>query len=251
VEAEEYDRLFELEELHWRMRGVRQLVLRALLPRLARGDRTGPRPQVLDAGCGCGLGALSLQEHADVVALDAHPRALAYCRRRGLGKLLRANLQAPPFRDATFDAVVSVDVLYHREVTDDEAALRELGRVCRPGGVVVILMPAYERLRSSHDKAVHTARRYTKSRLLRLARAAELVPERVSYFNSAILPAAAVWRLLRARAGHARSDMTPPPRLLNGFLAGWLRVEAGLALRAGLPFGLSVFGVLRRPNGQK
>jgi SAM-dependent methyltransferase len=247
VEVGEYDRLFELEELHWRMRGVRGLVRDALRRALPR-DASGERPRLLDAGCGCGFGALSLGELADVVALDAHPQALAHCRRRGLRHLLRADVQAPPFRDASFDAVVSVDVLYHRHVADDAGALRELARICRPGGVVVVLLPAYERLRSSHDRAVHTARRYTKRRLLRLAEAAGLVPERLSYWNSAILPAAALWRLLRARGDDARSDLTPPPRLANGLLAAWLRVESGLALRVGLPFGLSVFGVLRKPG---
>jgi SAM-dependent methyltransferase len=242
VDASEYERMFALEREHWRYRGVRSLVRGAIAREL--GARRG---RVLDAGCGSGFGAVDLGAVADVVAVDLHPLALAYCRERGLRACARADVQRLPFEEGSFDAVVSVDVLYHRAVRDDAAALAELGRVVRPGGVVVLLLAAYEWLRGAHDAVVHTERRYTKGRVRRIAQAAGLAPEHLSYFIAAPLPLVAAARWLRPVHGRPRSDLTRPPAALNGVLAAWLALEAALARRVALPFGLSVFAVLRRP----
>jgi SAM-dependent methyltransferase len=245
VEPDEYDRLFELEEDHWRSRGLRRLVRGALLAALPpRGTR---RPRVLDAGCGCGFGALRLEEVAEVVAVDAHPRAVAHARRRGLRRLARAEIARLPFPDGCFEAVVCVDVLYHRAVDDDAAALAELARVCRRGGPLLLVVAAYEWMRSAHDAVVHTRRRYTRARLRSLAGSAGLEVERLSHLNSALLPLAALRRLVRGRRPAPRSDLGRPPAALNALLAAWLGVEAELARRVTLPFGLSIFAVLRRP----
>ena len=245
MEPIEYERLFALEERHWRARGIRQLVLRALAPTLDEAESEPLR--VLEAGCGCGYLALALGERMKVTGIDASAHALAYCRRRGLERLLRADVQALPFGDGHFDAVVSVDVLYHRAVADDAAALAELGRVCRPGGRVVLVLAAYEWMRSTHDAVVHTARRYTRRTVAALAETAGLVPERVGYFNTAVLPLAAARRLWR-RGAEPASDLRLTFKPVNELAAAWLGLEARLATRVRLPFGLSVFAALRRPG---
>ena len=245
MEPIEYERLYALEERHWRSRGIRRLVRRALAATLAEAGAA--RPRVLEAGCGCGALALALEDRMDVTGVDASPHALACCRRRGLPRLVRAGVEALPFADACFDAVVSIDVLYHRAVADDAAALAELGRVCRPGGQVVLVLAAYEWMRSAHDAVVHTARRYTRRGVLALAASAGLAPERVGYFNSAVLPLAALRRLWRGSDAEPASDLGLPPEPLNALAASWLALEAELAARVSLPFGLSVFAVLRRP----
>jgi SAM-dependent methyltransferase len=248
VEPSEYERLFAFEERHWRSRGIRRLVLRALAPMLAEAES---EPRVLEAGCGCGYLALALGERMHVTGVDASARALAYCRRRGLRRLVRADVQALPFADGGFDAVVSVDLLYHREVADDAAALAELGRVCRPGGRVVLLVAAYEWMRSPHDAVVHTARRYTRGAVVALAERAGLVPEHVGYFNTAVLPLAAARRLWRGRDAEPASDLGLPREPVNALAAAWLALEARAATRVRLPFGLSVFAALRRTGSAR
>lgn len=243
MEPSEYERTYAIEQHHWRSRGIRRLVRRSLAPLVAGAAR----PRVLEAGCGCGYLALELGARMDVTAVDASPHALAACRRRGLPRLARADIGALPFVDAAFDAVVSIDALYHRAVADDAAALAELGRVCRPGGRVVLLLAAYEWMRSAHDLAVHTARRYTRRSVRRLAAAAGLAPERTGYFNAAVLPLAAARRLWRGRGFAPASDLGLPPAPLNALASAWLALEAEAALRVALPFGLSVFALLRRP----
>jgi ubiquinone/menaquinone biosynthesis C-methylase UbiE len=245
VEASEYDRLYAFEERHWRSRAIRRLVHRALAGTLAEA-RPG-RPRVLEAGCGCGYLALSLGKRMDVLGLDASPAALHYCRRRGLRQLARADVQTLPFADGSFDAAVSIDVLYHRAVADDAAALAELGRVCRPGGRVILVLAAYEWMRSSHDEVVHTARRYTTRGVRALATAVGLLPEHVTHFNAAVLPLAVARRLWRGRAPAPASDLGLPPAPLNALAGAWLALEVAAAARVGLPFGLSVFATLRKP----
>jgi len=151
-----------------------------------------------------------------------------------------------PFRDGAFDLVVSADVLYHRAVTDDGGALAELRRVCRPGGVVLLNLPAHRWLTADHDRAIHAARRYARRDLRRLATGAGLDVVRLSYFNCLLFPLAAAVRLA-TRRGRARSDVRPLPRGIDAALARVLEAEGWLLLRMPLPWGLSLFAVLRRP----
>jgi SAM-dependent methyltransferase len=244
MELEEYDRIHELEEQHWRYRAIRRTLLSALRRHVRRGG--APLRRILDAGCGTGGTARALAALAPTVGVDLHPRALALARQRAAGPLVRADIARLPFASASFDAVVSVDVLYHRRVGDDAVTLAELARVCRPGGAVVLWLPAYNWMRSSHDAIVHTARRYTRARLRELAHGAGLRVERLSYVHAPVLLAAVLYRGLdHLRGGAPHSFLSEPPRLLNAALGSALALEGELALRAPLPFGLSLLAVLR------
>jgi SAM-dependent methyltransferase len=246
VELDEYDRLYALELEHWRFRALRRLLARALSLHPPRG--AGAPHRILDAGCGTGGNALALARLGAVTGVDLHPRAIALARQRGLPRLARASIEALPFPSASFDAVVSVDVLYHQAVADDAAALGELARVCRPGGVVVLWLPAYETLRSSHDAQVHTARRYTRAGVRALAARTGLAPERITGVGATLAPLAFVRARLEGGAAPAQSLVEQTPGLLNALLAGLLVAEGEIGLRSPLPFGLSLLAVLRRPD---
>jgi SAM-dependent methyltransferase len=182
-----------------------------------------------------------------VVGVDLSPLALALARTRGPLALVRATVGALPFAGGTFDAVVAADVLYHRAVPDDVAALVELGRVCRAGGVVVLNLPAHAWLRGPHDAQVHTARRYSRGAVRELARRAGLQVAHLAWFNCVLLPVAALRRGLAPAGAAARSDLAALPAVVNAPLAAWMRLEAAAAGAGLLPWGLSLFAVLRRP----
>ncbi|HZS01753.1 MAG TPA: class I SAM-dependent methyltransferase [Chloroflexota bacterium] len=99
--------------------------------RVTRGTR------LLDAGCGAGLATLLASlRGATVTALDASAGLLAVARARlPEADVREGDLEALPFADATFDAVVAVNSIFY--AADMGAALRELARVVRPGGRVV------------------------------------------------------------------------------------------------------------------
>ena len=243
MEIEEYDRIHALEERHWRYRAIRRTLLSALRGHAARSGI--PLRRILDAGCGTGGTVRALAALAPTVGVDLHPRALALAQRSRSGPLVRADVGRLPFASASFDAVVSVDVLYHQQVGDDAATLAEFARVCRRGGAVVLWLPAYDWMRSSHDEVVHTARRYTRPRVRELARGAGLRVERLSYVHAPILFAALLYRGVgRLHGGAPRSSLSEPPHLLNAALERVLGVEGELALRLPLPFGLSLLAVL-------
>ncbi len=155
-----------------------------------------------------------------------------------------------PFEDASFDLITCLDVLEH--TPDDTATLRELRRVTRPGGWLLLTVPAYQALWSRHDEANHHYRRYGRRSLRRAAGAAGWQVRRETSFNSLLLPPAAVVRLVQRRR-NATGDYTPDlqlgPDWLNGALELPLRAEARW-LRKGrtLPAGLSLMVVLRNPE---
>ena len=136
-------------------------------------------------------------------------------------------------------------------VADDAAALRELARVVAPGGRLLVTVPQYAWLWGEHDVLAHHHRRYTRALLLARAAAAGFEAERVSAFNSVLLPAIAVARGAQRMRGRAQpaSDLGRTPQgAVNGVLERILRAEAALIRRGrDLPAGVSLLAVLRRP----
>src|SRR5207237_5248490 len=107
-------------------------------------------------------------------------------RSRGLPHLARASVEQLPFATGTFDVATSFEVLYHLGVGSDEAALRELRRVLRPDGLLLLRVPAHDWLRGEHDRLVHTRHRYTRSEVVNKLSATGFVVDRVSWANSAL-----------------------------------------------------------------
>ena len=251
MRAQDYADLYALEESLWWFTGMRE-VTRAVLDPLCPPGR---RRDILDAGCGTG-GMLSwLERYAGggrVAGVDISADALDFCRSRGLRDVAQASVTALPFDAETFDLVTSFDVLVQLPGEgSDELAMREMFRVLRPGGIAFVRAAAYEWMRSGHDEALNTQRRYALAQLAdRMTRAGFRVL-RATYANSLLLPAAVVRRLVLKRLGLADpgSDVKPPGSdLLNRALASALKAEASLLTRpnVNLPAGLSVICVAEK-----
>lgn len=235
--------MLSVDDRHWWFVGRRSVVA-AVLP---EPDPGGTR-RILDAGCGSGRTMLMLAEFGEVDGIDVDGRAIGAARDRGLERVQAAPVEALPFEDETFALVTCLDVLEH--TVDDTVALRELSRVMTPQGRLVVTVPAYQALWSSHDVSHEHRRRYRARRLRASAEAAGLRTVRTSYFNTILFPVAAVVRLadrLRgARSGVSHLELSPD--LVNRPLTGLMRIEAGLVRRGRrLPFGLSLLGVFEKP----
>lgn len=245
----------EVEDHHWWYRGRRRII-RAELDRLPL-----PRPaEVLDAGCGSGRTLVELVDYGRVSGIELDPDVAAVAQGRGLGNVVQGRLEELHWAESSFDLITCLDVIEH--TPDDRRTLRELRRVCRPGGFLLVTVPAHQILWSAHDEYNHHYRRYSRRSLCAAAVAAGWGVGRVSAFNSLLFPPAAVVRLLRRGAAAAgggenadgRTDRTAGddlftgPGWLNDSLEGPLRLEAGW-LRHGLtlPLGLSLLVVLRKP----
>jgi SAM-dependent methyltransferase len=239
----EFQAMLALDDRHWWYRGRRRVV-RAVL----EGAKPPEGARLLDAGAGSGRTLDALAAYGEVAGVEIDPRGVEAARARGHADVQRAPVEQIPHPDAGFDLVTCLDVIEH--TPDDVRSLRELRRVTRPGGALVVTVPAYPRLWSRHDELNRHHRRYTRRSLRAAAEAAGWRVERMTSFNLAyLLPAAAV-RLARRRNGSGgSSELALTPRALDRVLELPLRAEATLIARGvSLPAGLSLLAVLRRSD---
>lgn len=256
MDAREYETLFRLERDFWWYRGLHALVLDQVSSLSHPGAEGTTR--MLDAGCGTGgiLGRLEgRHELGSRIGIDWSPHALLWARQRARAPLGRASVTSLPFAPGSFDLIISLDVLYHAGVGSDDQALREFARCLRPGGRLILNLPAFESLRSSHDEAIHTARRYRRGPLRRQLTEAGLRIHRLTYWNSTLFPALALvrWGRRVTRGGrpepeHRKSDVEALPRAVNAALTAVLALERAWLRHFDLPFGLSVLAVAERPR---
>ena len=245
--------MLDHEDRHWWYRGRRRIVQNELA-RLT----VPPDARVLDAGCGSGRLLDELTAYGSVSGLDMNPDSVEVARGRGHADVQEGAVESLPWEDETFDLITCLDVVEH--TADDRVSMRELRRVLVPGGRLLITVPAYQALWSSHDVFNRHYRRYDRRTMRALASDTDMTIERMTYFNSLLLPPAAVVRLLqRLRLRHARtavengngahrSDVELTPQWLSPALELPLRLEAAW-LRGGeriIPAGLSLLAVLQR-----
>jgi len=248
VNPREYEALFRTEDRHWWFVALRQEVTRAVARHMSSERRRKLR--WLDAGSGTGglLAHLEFGGEATRAGVDESLDALALARKRRLA-IAAGSVTSLPFPDESFDLVTSIDVLCHRDV-EKLPALAEARRCLRPGGVLVLQVPAFDWLASEHDRAVWTDRRYRRREVEALLREAGFALRESFYRISLLFPAAALARLAKRRAGperKARSEVRPASPLANAFFGSLLRLEsAAAALGLRLPFGLSVFCVAQK-----
>lgn len=230
-----YERMAELQATHWWF-AARRRILRAELRRI--GLPAGAR--LLDAGCGPGANLSMLAEFGAVTGMEMDAGARAHAR--GLGhKVVDGRLPGAPFDAGAFDMVGAFDVIEHVEA--DAAAVADLGRMLKPGGLILATVPANPWMWSAHDLRHHHFRRYEKAGFRALFEQAGLTVERITCFNTLLFPLTAAVRLvkkaLNGREG-GRPDDQLPPAALNAALREVFAAEATLLRVADLPLGVSL-----------
>jgi SAM-dependent methyltransferase len=233
-----YERRYhDLESHGWWFRGRRDAVVQLL-----RG--AGRRSRILDVGCSGGalLHALGGAGFTRAEGIDISREAVSACRKRGIRARLMDGSRTE-FADDSFDFVVASDVLEH--IRDEHAALAEWARVLKPGGTLIVFVPAFMFLWSPHDDANRHFRRYSGSALRAAVARSGLIVERSSYWNSLLFLPAAVWRTaLRGIA--QKDDLRRLHPLLDSALFFLLCAENRLLGLADLPFGVSAFVIARK-----
>jgi ubiquinone/menaquinone biosynthesis C-methylase UbiE len=244
------DDLLELtsraEATHFWFRGFRRY-LSPVIEEFASG-RTNLR--LLDCGCGTGHNLRLLSPYGRAVGFDLTRRGSAAAHASGW-PVVTADITSIPFGSNVFDIVTSFDVL--QCVSADDAALREMVRVVRPGGIVVATLAAHEFLRGDHAEVWKEVRRYTRSSARRVFEQAGLRVERISYMFASTLPIMLVvrmgQRLMRPyRELRADTDIAVPSAPVNAVLSAMVMGEAALAQHLAMPVGSSLVVVGRKPN---
>lgn len=237
--------MFALEDRYWWFVARRRLAWRLIerFPCVTNSDRV----KALDLGCGTGAMLSDLRQRFDATGVDVSPDALDFCRSRGLEGLVEASAEALPFADSSFDLVVSLDVLEH--VQDDHAAAAEIARTLKPGGRVVVNVPAFRWLWGPHDVALHHHRRYKRAEIVGLLESQGLQVVWSSYSVFLLFPLVALRRMAeRMQSGPAEVRLPAVPAWLNRFLIRLMDFEAWLLLRLPLPWGSSVVVVAEKPR---
>ena len=245
----EYRLMYEVEESHWWYVALHNLITEIV----AKEAREGEPLRILDAGCGTGRLCQLLQRFGTVTGCDISATALALCRERGLGGLFQADLNSIALQKEQFDVITSIDVLYHQAIQDDSSVVKKFYDSLRPGGILVLNLVAHEFLRSAHDVAVHTRKRYLCKDVVKMLEKNGFVVEKATYRLGIIFLPLACHRLCRRLANRGKeaqavaSDVRPIPRLLNSILLFLANCENRLLARNSIPFGTSIFAVARRP----
>ena len=244
MEIAEYRNIFEHEETHFYYVGTHNAVIELLKKYLFK--KTGNI--ILDAGCGTGSLMKKLKSFGKIYGVDVSHEALKFAKSNGLKLIKKGSVTAIPYKNNQFDAIVSIDVLYHKQVKNDLQALREFKRVLKPGGILIIKNPAHNWLRGSHDIVIHTKRRYSKVEFKDKLDRAGFEILKLSYINLIFFPLAILKRLtegvLRSKPS---SDVGNLPRPINKLLINIYNFETKLLTISTIPFGLSLFAIARKP----
>jgi trans-aconitate methyltransferase len=232
------------EDRHWWFAG-RRAVIAALV---ARAD-LGARPRILEVGCGTGgnVGVLASRGDFEVLEPDDIARHIVQEKYPDLTVHRGALPWSHSLEPSSFDLVLALDVLEH--VQEDAASLRALVDLVRPGGWIVVTVPAHPILYGSHDIRLDHQRRYTKRRLAGMCRESGADLMFFTAFNTLLAPIAVTYRLLEKLSPVTFPHQEHlPVAPVNSLFARVFSAEALLVARRALPFGLSFGVLLRRPN---
>ena len=238
-----YPILFRVEQSHWWHIGRRKIIA-SFVEDICRRV-TDRRPRILDVGCGTGANLLMLSKYGDAEGVDVSEDALAFCRERGLENVKLGAAEELPYDDGTFDLVTALDVVEHLD--DDLAGLREMRRVLRPGGRVLLFVPTFMFLWGLQDDVSHHRRRYRMPELRRVLEQAGFEIERTTYANiTFFMPILAMRKLMRLTGIKAESENNINVSALNGVLARMLGAESRVLKYTNIPFGVSGLCVARK-----
>ncbi len=248
MKNEIYDLTFELEEHYWWYVARRKIILSQIQQMLPAADLNS-KPRILEYGCGTGKTLSCLSPWAEVYGLDISQQALDYCRQRQLVNLKLIDLSKEmdldnPFDDP-YDLILMLDVLEHIE--DQTALLERIKRWLKPGGQLLITVPAFNFLWSGEDYVSNHLRRYTKSSLTEIMRESGLHIERISYFNFFLFPLQAgiiLFNNMFCPRTMQQSNLHTLSGSINSMLTAIMSAEVHLLKMFNFPFGGSIICVV-------
>jgi SAM-dependent methyltransferase len=249
MENHEYQLMYQFENGYWWYRALHELV-RFYVCKYRDSKASLKEPlRIFDAGCGTGKLMELLNSVGSVEGIDYSEEAIRFCKERGLGQAQQGDLNTWAPAAGAYDVLISNDVIYNAGVHNDMMVMEKFHLALRPGGMLILNLPAFESLRRRHDAAVSGKRRYRRRSMLRALCRIGFSPVCASYR----LPALFCFLLLqkhlveRFMKGKAESDLKPIPAWINTLLLWLNRVENKL-IAAGipLPFGSSLFLVCKR-----
>ena len=243
MERKVYEQMAQLDQRHWWFTARRRIVAE-LIERVARPPKDA---RILELGAGTGHNLAMLSRFGKVEASELDPIARELASER-LGREVKeaALPDLSMFPAGSYDLIALLDVLEH--VPDDKGSLAAIRTRLKPGGALLLTVPANPWMWSAHDVAHHHHRRYRKGEIEQLANEAGFEIDLLSPFNSLLFPPIAAVRFAGKLTGKDDSDDAMPGALVNRALDTVFGLEKSLIGRVPMPFGVSLVAVLRRPR---
>ena len=246
MENKQYIEMYNTETSHWWFVGRRKIINTFIKNHISKKNNL----QILEAGCGTGGNLELLSNYGTLFAFEKEPGALdksIFTSKQINKKILLKRGSFPddiPFDDNQFDLVCILDVLEHIE--DDENALAKLRSKLKPGGYLLITVPAYQWLWSQHDEMNHHKRRYNSRSLKKVINKNNFDYIKLTYFNSILFPIAAFVRLLNLEKNLSNNPKEFKPGIINSLLKNIFLIENYLLKFFNFPFGLSIICILKK-----
>jgi SAM-dependent methyltransferase len=240
---------FEVEETHWWWIG-RKNIIKSLLN--SKGIKS--KNIILDAGCGTGSNIIFFNQFGTTYGIDISPVATKFCRRRGIKNVLTGDVSKLPYKSNFFDIVSCMDVLEHIE--NEKKVINEIFRVLKPGGKLILTVPALPFLFSKHDNAQGHFRRYNRNYLRKILILSGFMDGRITYFNTILSFPIIIFRLLskfEPFSGLADFDAKINYDVyrahgFNKFLASIFSLETKILKKTDIPFGVSLVAFYKKPK---
>lgn len=241
VDARIYTEMAALEDRHWWF-----VARRRILDKMLAGLPLPSDAQILEAGCGTGGNLAMLARYGHVYGMEANAEAIKLASAKGVAEVCAGYLPNDiPFPEKNFDLIVLFDVLEHLD--DDAAALSALRARLKPGGWLLVTVPAFPFLWSGHDEIHHHKRRYRARSLRALTESAGYHVRYLSYFNTWLLPLIAVARLASGKEGEGSAG-SMPNKFLNTLLTKIFASERFFLGHIAFPAGVSLLVMARNPE---
>ena len=243
MQSHHYPILYQVEETHWWYVGRRRII-QSLVQKICN-TLDKPDPRILDVGCGTGANLKMLATCGRVEGVDISPQAVEFCRQRGLDSVKLGAIEHLPYESDSFELVTALDVIEHLD--DDVAGLREMRRVLRRDGRLLLFVPAFMFLWGVQDDVSNHRRRYTLPRLLSAVKEAGFSVESASYANiSFFLPVLVVRSVMRWLSLRADTEYGINISPMNGPFSWLFAAERFILNRWKIPFGVSAVCIARR-----
>jgi SAM-dependent methyltransferase len=231
------DKYHQIEREHWWFR-VRASIIGDLITGC---QGIGEQKRILNVGAATGRSTEILQPFGQVKSLEFDGPSYEYCRDILKLDIVQGSITELPFENDSFDLVCAFDVIEH--VEDDRLAVSELMRVCKPGGIVFVTVPAFMSLWSAHDEINLHYRRYRKKGLQALFSGGRIM--RTTYFNTLLFPLIWMARTLGNMVGRTGKVTKPDNEWMQSRLTDLLfgfifSMERPLIQNINLPFGVSL-----------
>lgn len=235
-----YQDLYNLEESHWWHKTKRNLV-----GLLIKHYYHGGKSKILDVGCGTGKNIEAFSEFGECYGMDYSDDAILFCKKRGIKNVIKGNIENIPFQKQSVDIITALDVLEH---VDDRKALKEIHRVLKKDGLLIVAVPAFPKLWSRWDEILHHKRRYTKRSLEKTLQVNNFKILKISYMYSFMFLPVVIIRFIKNIffKNHYPSDFKLSNKAIN-FLLGYIcAFESFFIINTSVSFGTSLVTVARK-----